>query len=108
MCNIPCSASVGFPVNADHPTGDAEEVQAMAAVDIYFNGHTEPSDYNVYHTNGAFEKMVADVPSKEWLPRFARAMGKDISELDTRLNYNVPKGTCEAWWWYKDAKCRHQ
>jgi hypothetical protein len=108
MCNVPRNASVGFPVNANHPTGDASEVQAMAALDVFFDGYTEPSDYNVYHTHGTFEKMVADVSRKEWLSNFAEAMGRPLADLETRLNYNVPISTCMAWWWYENEKCRHK
>jgi hypothetical protein len=108
MCNVPRSASVGFPVNADHPTGDASEVQAMAAVALFFNGETSEGNYNTDHPFGAFEKHVEEVATKEWLPRFAKAIGRPESDLKLRNNHRAPKSTCMAWWWYENEKCRNK
>jgi hypothetical protein len=106
MCNIPRSASVGFPVNEDHPGGNTIEVQAMAAVQVFFSGPTTEGDYHVGGPGGKFDLSVMDRAKKDWLPRLTKAIGHPDRQLGLRTNYSMPVGVCNDWFWYEDAKCK--
>jgi hypothetical protein len=105
MCNIPEMASVGFPVNENHPNGDASEVQAMAAISIKFNGQTNEGNYDIHNPAGVFEQSIKERFKNVELPRFAAAIQRPEEYLDTRVNLKYPSASCKQWWWYEDAKC---
>jgi hypothetical protein len=65
MCNIARSASVGFPVNEDHPGEEATEVQAMAAVEVSFSGYIKEGIYHVGDTGSKFDLSVMDRAKKD-------------------------------------------
>ncbi|KAH7067732.1 hypothetical protein FB567DRAFT_457903, partial [Paraphoma chrysanthemicola] len=108
MCNIPESASVGFPVNEDHPNGDVSELQAMVAISISSDVPTKWQGFDLVHPQGVFQQDVRRRFKSVDLPKFAAAIGRSADDMDTRVvlkdSWHAP--ACKEWWWYESSGCK--
>src|SRR5690242_2622593 len=90
MCNIPESASVGFPVNEDHPNRDASEVQAIVAISISSDVRNDWRGFDLVHPQGVFQQDVKRRFKSVDLPKFAAAIGRSVDDMDTRVVLKDP------------------